>query len=93
MSEALVDRPRRRDSDNIIGQLKTLWPVLLILATSYAAWERVRIKTNDNTDGLAKVVGEVDILKQTAAVQTAMLARIEDTVKEIARSQRRRRDD
>jgi hypothetical protein len=92
MNDAAAERPRRRESDSFVGQAKTLWPVLAMCCAGYAAWEVQRAKTADTAATVAKVVDDVGMLKQTVAVQTAMLTEIKDVVKDIARGQRRRRD-
>lgn len=92
-TESIEDRPRRRGADSIVGQVKSLWPILVMCCVGYAAWEKVRSKTEDNTITINKTVDDVNILKQTCAVQTAMLLEIKDVVKDIARSQRRRSND
>ncbi len=81
---------RRRESDSVIGQLKSLWPVLVFCCIGYAAWEVQRSRLTDTTTLAVDTAKDVNILKQTVAVQTAMLQEIKETVKEIAKSQRRR---
>lgn len=83
---------RRREGDSLIGQAKALWPVFLVIGSGYAAWEVQRVKLSETSVKVEKVVDDVSILKQTVAVQTAMMSEIRDTVKEIARGQRRRDD-
>lgn len=56
-------------------------------------WALTKKATDDNTAAITKTIERVGLLEQTVAVQTAMLSEIKDTVKEIARSQRRRRDE
>ena len=84
---------RRRDTDGIAGQIKALWPVLVFSCLGYAAWEGVRVRATQNSTDIKDVAADVVVLKQVVAVQTAMLTEIKDTVKDIAKSQRRRRDE
>lgn len=101
VSESTAEHPRRRGADTFSGQFKALWPVItafcsIIMACclTYAAWDGLKTKSAEHTMRIEKVEGDVDILKQTMAAQTAILGRVESALGNIDRGLRRRyRDD
>lgn len=89
MSEAPAEHPRRRGGDGLLGQLKAIWPIIMACCVTYAAWDGLKTKSAEHTTRIEKVEGDVDILKQTMAAQTAILSRVESTVRSIDRGIRR----
>lgn len=90
--ETLNERPRRRDSDSIVGQVKTLWPLLAACVIGYSGFELLRYRTGVTEGKVEVALEKVSTVERKMDVHGQMLADIRDAVKDIAQRQRRRND-
>lgn len=93
MSEIVSDRPRRREVDSIFGQIKTMWPLIMACAVGYTGFELLRYRVGVNEVKSENAIERVSIIERKIDVHGQMLSDIRDAVKDIARSQRRGRDE
>lgn len=93
MSDTVSEHPRRRGGDSLLGQVWALRYIIAACCVFYATWDGLKTKSAEHTTRIEKVEGDVDVLKQTMAAQTAILSRVESTVRSIDRGIHRRASD
>ena len=87
----MSDHSSKRFDDTIAGKIVKAWPILIALVLVGIYFVRNDEKLIRTANLAERTADKVGVVEQTMAVQTAMLSRIEETVKQISREQRRGR--
>ena len=92
LDETINERPRRRDADTILCQIKTLLPLLVACGIGYSGFELLKYRTGITEGKVENAMERVSVIERKLDVHGQILSDIRDAVKDIAQRQRRRND-